>query len=88
MMNGFIIISILAAMFLFFYWYSYSTVAAEDKKREAIWKKRHELEEAFNKKMRERAELRRQKFEKFMRRSKEIQQELIRLNKMKQIQQH
>lgn len=88
MMNGFVIISILAAMFLFFYWYSYTTVASEDKKRNAIWKKRYEIEEAFNKRMKERAELRRQKFEKFMRRSKEIQQELIRLNKAKQIQQH
>lgn len=87
-MNGFVIISILAAMFLFFYWYSYTTVASEDKKRKAIWKKRHEIEEVFNKKMKLKAELRRQKFEKFMRRSKEIQQELIRLNKVKQIQQH
>lgn len=87
-MNGFIIISILAAMFLFFWWYSYSTVASEDKKREAFWKKRHELEEAFNNRMKERAELRRQKFEKFMLRSKEIQQELMKLNKAKQLQQH
>jgi hypothetical protein len=88
MMNGFVIISILAAMFLFFYWYSYSTVASEDKKRKAIWKRKLELEEAFNNRMRQRAELRRQKFEKFMRRSKEIQLELMRLNKAKQIQQH
>ncbi|PWK18236.1 hypothetical protein [Xanthomarina spongicola] len=86
MIDGFVIISILALMFLFFYWYSYSTVASEDKKRAEIWKKRHQLEEAFNKRMKERAEMRRQKFEKFMNRSKEIQQELMRLQKSKRIQ--
>ncbi|MFL0352213.1 hypothetical protein [Xanthomarina sp. GH4-25] len=86
MMNGFIILSILAGMFLFFYWYSYSTVASEDKKRQAIWEKKRQREMAFNDRMRERAELRRQKFEKFMQRSKEIQQELMRLNKTKQLQ--
>lgn len=87
-MNGFIIISILALMFFFFYWYSYKTVATEDKKRQAVWKIKQQREVAFNDRMREKAELRRQKFEKFMRRSKEIQQELIRLNKAKQIQQN
>lgn len=88
MMNGFIIISIIAGMFFFFYWYSYKTVASEDKKREAMWKKKQELEEAFNARMKERAELRRQKFEKFMKRSKEIQQELLRLQNSKRIQHH
>jgi len=82
-MNGFFIISIIALMFLFFYLYSYKTVATQDKKRQAIWKRKQQQELAFKVRMREKAELRRQKFEKFMRRSKEIQQELIRLNNLK-----
>jgi hypothetical protein len=86
MMNGFVILSILAGMFLFFYLYSYRSVALEDKKRKDIWKKRLQLEEAFNNRMKERAEMRRQKFEKFMNRSKEIQQELMRLRNTNQIQ--
>ena len=86
MMNGYVILLILAGMFLFFYWYSYRTVALEDKKREAVWKRKHELEEAFNRRIKERAELRRQKFEKFMNRSREIQEELMRLQNSKRIQ--
>ncbi|GGG54946.1 hypothetical protein [Bizionia arctica] len=87
-MNGFVILSIIVGMFLFFYLYSYRTVALEDKKRADIWKKRRQLEDAFNNRMRERAELRRQKFEKFLNRSKEIQQELLRLRNNRQIQQN
>ena len=85
-MNGFVILSIIAGMFLFFYWYSYRTVALEDKKRQDIWKRRRQIEEAFNARVKERAEMRRQKFEKFMNRSKEIQQELMRLRNTNQIQ--
>lgn len=85
-MNGFIILSILVGMFLFFYLYSYKTVASEDKKREAIWNRKHKQEQDFKTRMQAKAELRRQKIENFLQRSKEIQRELIRLNKAKEIQ--
>ncbi|MCX7551885.1 hypothetical protein [Xanthomarina sp. F2636L] len=85
-MNGYIILSIIALMFLFFYLYSYRTVAMEDKKRKDIWEKKRQLEMIYHARRKERAEKRRQKFERFMERSKEIQQELARLSKANQIQ--
>ncbi|MEO8934592.1 MAG: hypothetical protein ABI295_09800 [Xanthomarina sp.] len=85
-MNGYLTLSIVAIMFILIYWYSYRTVTLEDKKRKAIWEKKRHLEMAFNARMKERAEKRRLKYEMFKERSKEIQQELTRLQSSKHIQ--
>ena len=85
-MNGYLIVSIVGLMFLIIYWYSYRTVTLEDKKRKDIWEKKRHLEMAFNARLKERAEKRRQKFERFMERSKEIQQELSNLQSSNRIQ--
>lgn len=85
-MNGYLILAIIALMFLATYMYSCRTVALEDKKRKDIWEKKRHLEMAFNARLKERAEKRRQKFERFMERSKEIQQELSNLQSSNRIQ--
>ncbi|WP_324310593.1 hypothetical protein [Xanthomarina sp.] len=85
-MNGYLILSIVALMFLVIYWYSYRTVTLEDKKRKDFWDKKRHLEMAFHARLKERSERRRLKFERFMERSKEIQQELSKLQNSNQIQ--
>ncbi|HLV13699.1 MAG TPA: hypothetical protein VKY41_00840 [Xanthomarina sp.] len=85
-MNGYLIVSIVGLMFLIIYWYSYRTVTLEDKKRKDLWEKKRHLEMAFQARMKEKSEKRRQKFARFMERSNEIKQELKRLQNSKQMQ--
>ncbi|MCX7548197.1 hypothetical protein OS188_09550 [Xanthomarina sp. F1114] len=85
-MNGYLILAIIGLMFLAIYAYSYRTVILEDKKRKEIWEKKRHLEMAYNARRKERSEKRRQKLDRFIERSKEIQQELLELKNSKQIQ--
>ncbi len=84
MENGYIILSIIALLFLSMYGYSYMTVAIE-KFRLNKQKKRDIHKDELRRQQRiKNQEIRDEKFRKFNKRKEEIQHELMLLEKMKE----
>lgn len=78
-MNGYLMLSIVTLIFLVIYLYSYQSVAMENKKRKAILEKKRHLQLAINARLKELADRRHEKLERFIERSIEIRRELVKL---------
>ncbi|MDO5970746.1 hypothetical protein Q4Q35_13090 [Flavivirga aquimarina] len=84
MENGYVILGIIALLFLSMYGYSYMSVAME-KFRIKREKKREILKDELRRQERiKKQEIRDEKFRKFNKRKEEIQHELMLLEKMKE----
>ncbi|GAA3637984.1 hypothetical protein [Flavivirga jejuensis] len=84
MENGYVILGIIALLFLSMYGYSYMSVAMENMKHNKE-KKKEEQKEALRRQERAKnQEARDEKFRKFNKRKEEIKHELMLLEKMKE----
>lgn len=83
LMNGWIIILIIALFFAGMYAYAHASVYFEKKKIKDEIKQKQLAEQLFEEEKQRKQEVRKEKFQKIKRRSEEIKQELRRLEEMK-----
>ncbi len=84
MENGYVILGIVALLFLSMYGYSYATVVWENMKLKKEKKREARKEELIQEKRLLNQKIREEKFQKFNKRKEEIKHELMLLEKMKE----